>query len=214
MARLIAAANVDLKHLVNAGKFRSDLYYRLSVLEFRLPPLRQRRHDLLPLAIQFIKEASETHGVEVKRIEAGFIQALFDYQWPGNVRELRNQMRRVVLFALGGVLTQETLSPAVLGLEEAVSVSDVSGNSTRQSQQSAAGPVNAAVPSAPPEDSPKGADWEIGSHLYESEKQFLVAALDAHSNNRSATARALGISRVGLYKKLRRLGLHVALRDA
>ena len=196
-ARLIAASNVDLRDLVAADRFRSDLYFRLSVLEFKLPPLRQRPFDILPLAVQFIHEASVDHGLTVARADVAFLRQLLGYEWLGNIRELRNQMRRVVLLARDRMLTTDLLSPTVLGIEETPirnrrlsngteSTSDRNGNRQRS-------------------------PWKIGDHLYESEKQFVVAALDAHDNNRSATARALGISRAGLYKKLRKLGLHSTL---
>ncbi len=180
-ARVIVASNVDLETLMNEMQFRSDLYYRLNVLEFRLPPLRERAVDIVPLALGFIDDCCEEHGIEVRRIHRSFIDALKRYHWPGNIRELKNQMQRAVLFCEGGELSARDLAVNVL--------------STKGPQAEAA----------------SGAAGAAGSSLSElvasSEQEILEEQLRAHNYNRTATARSLGISRVGLYKKMRRYGM-------
>src|SRR5690606_35845797 len=112
-ARLVVATNVDLNSLMEKGEFRSDLYYRLNVLEFHIPPLRKRRLDIVPLALGFIDEFRTAHDVAIRRIDPDFLSCLVAYDWPGNVRELKNHIRRAVLFCRNGELTPADLAPAV-----------------------------------------------------------------------------------------------------
>lgn len=178
-ARLIVASNVNLQDMADQGKFRLDLYYRLNVLEFRLPPLRERQNDLIPLAMQFIDELKAELEIDIHHIHRDFIQALKAYSWPGNLRELKNHLRRAVLFSFNGELTVNDLSHKLI-----------------QSQFVPPTSVKAV-----------DATWKLTERVAQSEKEMLRNALDANGNNRTRTAKALGISRVGLYKKLRRLGL-------
>lgn len=103
-ARLIVASNYDLEGLVAQGAFRQDLYYRLNVLNFRLPPLRERPWDIQYLARLFALEHSRAHKIELRDIEPEFLEALKQYAWPGNIRELDNVIRRAVLYCQRGVL--------------------------------------------------------------------------------------------------------------
>lgn len=182
--RLIVASNVDLKRLAEQHQFRADLYYRLNVLEFYLPPLRQRPRDIVPLATQFIDDTCQRHSIPITHMSSDFLALLKQYHWPGNIRELLNQMRRAVLLSKDGMLTTDSLS-----LD-----------------------VQAEACETEPEGQPKQpvrrpAGWNLNRRLACSEREFLVETLRAHNNNRAATARALGISRTALYKKLQRLGL-------
>ncbi|HZL87442.1 MAG TPA: sigma-54 dependent transcriptional regulator [Pirellulaceae bacterium] len=108
-ARLIVASNYDLEELVRAGSFRTDLYYRLNILNFHLLPLRQRPWDIEYLARKFALEHSRTHGIQLRLIEPDFFEALRRYQWPGNVREMENIIRRAVLYCQRGVLSVNDL---------------------------------------------------------------------------------------------------------
>uniref|UniRef100_A0A7C2K136 Sigma-54-dependent Fis family transcriptional regulator n=1 Tax=Schlesneria paludicola TaxID=360056 RepID=A0A7C2K136_9PLAN len=178
-ARLIVASNVELEELTARAEFRSDLYYRLNTLEFRLPALRERSLDIIPLAMQFIDESCAEHGIVIEAVSREFLSRLKRYHWPGNLRELRNHIRRAVLFAESRELTVRDLSPRLL---EAVSDSEPSA---RQRIDGAS----------------------IAEQVARSEREILEHALEANGQNRTRTARALGLSRVGLYKKLKRLGL-------
>ena len=178
-ARLIVATNEDLVKLMERNEFRSDLYYRLNVLEFRIPPLRERALDIVDLTLQFVDEFSKAHEVAIRRIRPGFLACLKSYHWPGNIRELKNHVRRAVLFCSDGELTIDSLAPDV----------------------AQAGRVALASP-----DSNADSDTLAGKMAL-SERDLLEEALAANHNKRTATAQALGISRVGLYKKMKKYGL-------
>ncbi len=98
-ARIVAATNRDLHEMVNAGKFRSDLYYRLNVMTIALAPLRERAEDVLLLAKHFISLTEKRYGLQKHTLSPTAIEALLQYSWPGNVRELRHQISRAVLLS-------------------------------------------------------------------------------------------------------------------
>jgi transcriptional regulator with PAS, ATPase and Fis domain len=177
--RLIAASNVDLKTLVEAGKFRPDLYYRLSVLEFKIPPLRDRPFDIVPMTMVFIDEFREKHGIDIRRIHPEFLERLRYYHWPGNIRELKNHVGRAVLFSHHGHLTPADLAPTILESPE----NGASRNSSFRTGTT------------------------LSDKVANTEQELLSKALEEHGNNRTATAKALGISRVGLYKKMKKYGM-------
>jgi len=112
-ARLIVASNYNLEDLVNAGTFRTDLYYRLNILCFHLLPLRERPMDIEYLARKFALQHSRTHNAQLKSIDADFLEALRRYNWPGNVREMENVIRRAVLYCQNGRLTAKDLPTSV-----------------------------------------------------------------------------------------------------
>src|ERR1700746_3312787 len=108
--RIIAATNIDLKEAVRSGTFREDLYYRLSVVPIELPPLRDRREDVLPLSQHFIQKYNDENGREVSEQIAPEVLALLEaYSWPGNVRELENAIELAVVIAPGDEITRECL---------------------------------------------------------------------------------------------------------
>jgi Nif-specific regulatory protein len=111
--RLIAATNKDLELAVQAGTFREDLYYRLNVFSIFLPPLRERRADILLLADHFVEKYALAHGKDVRRIATTAIDMLMAYHWPGNVRELENCVERAVLVCDGGVIHAHHLPPTL-----------------------------------------------------------------------------------------------------
>src|SRR5690606_32964907 len=89
-ARLVVASNLDLEPLVEQGRFRPDLYYRLNMLKFEIPPLRRRKVDIIPMAKKFIAQFAARHNIQIHRIEDSALEALLAYPWPGNVRELEH----------------------------------------------------------------------------------------------------------------------------
>lgn len=112
--RIIAATNVDLKEAVKQGTFREDLYYRLSVVPIELPPLRDRREDILPLAQHFIRKYNEENGRQITETIAPEVLSLMEaYPWPGNVRELENAIERAVVIAPKDEITRECLRPEI-----------------------------------------------------------------------------------------------------
>jgi DNA-binding NtrC family response regulator len=112
--RIIAATNVDLAELVEEGRFREDLYYRLNVINIQLPPLRDRREDIPLIADFFIRKYCEENGKPPYRISADALRSLMDYHWPGNVRELENVIERGVVLSQGDVIDRSLLPESVL----------------------------------------------------------------------------------------------------
>ncbi|NPB08304.1 MAG: AAA family ATPase, partial [Aquificae bacterium] len=106
--RIIAATNRDLKKLVEEGKFREDLYYRLNVVPIYIPPLRERKEDIPVLVKHFLDQFSREYGKELE-ISGEVMEAFMEYDWPGNVRELRNVVERMVILDRDGVLSWEDL---------------------------------------------------------------------------------------------------------
>ncbi len=113
--RIIAATNLSLTDEVKAKRFREDLYYRLNVIEIRMPPLRERREDIPLLVDAFLKKCAEANRKAVKGIGESALAMLLDYPWPGNVRELENVIERAVTLARGEKVMPEDLPPAVHG---------------------------------------------------------------------------------------------------
>ena len=111
--RLVAATNKDLEKAIAAGEFRDDLYYRLNVFSIFVPPLRERKPDILLLADHFVEKFSREHGKRVKRIATPAIDMLVSYHWPGNVRELANAIERGVVLSDGQVLHAHHLPPTL-----------------------------------------------------------------------------------------------------
>jgi DNA-binding NtrC family response regulator len=172
--RVIAAANQDLKQAVSEKRFREDLYYRLSVIEVRLPPLRHRPGDIPALAEHFLDRASARHGLPARVLSDESIRSLLGYDFPGNVRELENMIERAVVSAGAAV---EVLTPTHLFGEVANPVSEIGAN-----QSFLELPFKDAVAAL--------------------EKELIRRALESSSDNRAEAARRLGINRRLLYSKL------------
>jgi len=166
-ARILAATNRNLEEEVKAGRFREDLFYRLNVVELNVPPLRERREDILPLANQMLASLTQRPA----RLSSSVANCLEAYSWPGNVRELRNAMERAALLCRGDLIVPEHL-PAKIR------------------------------PGAPALSPAESAD---AIKLDEVETQAVLQTLRKNDFNRTATAKALGISRRALIYKLQRL---------
>ncbi|HQR31685.1 MAG TPA: nif-specific transcriptional activator NifA [Blastocatellia bacterium] len=123
--RLIAATNVDLESAVSDGRFRSDLYYRLNVFSIYLPPLRERKTDILLLADHFLEKYARQSGKRIKRISTPAIDMLMSYHWPGNVRELENAVERATLVCDGNVIHGFHMPPSLQTAEGSGTVTKV-----------------------------------------------------------------------------------------
>lgn len=178
--RVIAASNQDLKQAVTEKRFREDLYYRLSVIEIRLPPLRERLSDLPQLAEYFLERTATRHALSLKVLSDEAIRCLLAYDFPGNVRELENMIERAVITAGAAV---EALSPAHLFGEGAQALS----NEARINQSFLDLPFKQAVAAL--------------------ERELIRRALEASGGNRAEAARRLGINRRLLYSKLEEHGI-------
>jgi DNA-binding NtrC family response regulator len=113
--RIVAATNVNLLSAVKEGRFREDLYYRLSVINLDLPPLRQRKEDIPLLAAHFLNRYSEENGYDLRSLAPDAMRAMLDYEWPGNVRELENSMERGVVLSSSPVITLDLLPQQLSG---------------------------------------------------------------------------------------------------
>ncbi len=184
-ARLVVASNLDLQPLVEQMRFRPDLYYRLSMLKFEIPPLRKRKVDIIPLAKKFIVQFTAKHGIAVHRIEDGLLDAILKYPWPGNVRELEHVIQRAVIYCREGVLSAEHLPSHILACE--------------------AGPSN--DPSVTMPGRPVSTDVTLGRQVALNEREIIEQTLFKNSFSRTKTAKDLGISRVTLYNKMRKYDL-------
>ena len=120
-ARVIAATNKNLGHEVEAGRFREDLYYRLSTVIIRVPPLRERKEDILPIFESFLHELAQKYGTPRRRLTDNARHLLQRYRWPGNVRELRNVAEQVVVLHRGASVDSDALRPLLRGITSAKS---------------------------------------------------------------------------------------------
>ena len=111
--RIIAATNKDMRELICSGKFREDLYYRLNVFPIIIPPLRERKTDIMLIADYFVEKYSVEHGKKVSRISTDAINMLVSYHWPGNVRELENCIERAVILSNDGIVHGYHLPPSL-----------------------------------------------------------------------------------------------------
>lgn len=178
--RILAASNHDLRTLVEEGRFRGDLYYRLAGLVIDLPPLSLRMDDLPILATAFMERANRELGRAVHGFQEEAFHALQKHTWPGNVRELLAMVRRLVLTAEGPVVTAPMVRRALKGER---------------------GAPGDGVPDT------WSLDWQTAKAAFE--REFFSRRLKASQGSLSALARELGISRPSLYEKLRKLGIHV-----
>jgi two-component system, NtrC family, response regulator PilR len=188
-ARLIAVSNVPLEPEVAASRFRGDLYYRLNVVGFYLPPLRDRRSAIAPLAAQFVAEFAARNRPDVRGLSAAAVRALEGYGWPGNVRELRNVIERAVALCPG---------PEVLPRDLPEAVRAAQGRAPVPSSSWPALAAPAPIPTQPA---------TLAQTREETEIRRIQEALEKHRNNRRRAAAELGISRMALYKKLHKYGL-------
>ncbi len=128
--RLVAATNRDLKKLVSEGKFRDDLFYRLSVVTVDLPPLRERRDDIPLLVKSFLDEFSRENGKQVRELTPEALNMLLAYDWPGNVRELRNAVEQMVVLARGERLTVRDVPAGIRGVADLTKINVVHAGMT------------------------------------------------------------------------------------
>jgi two-component system response regulator PilR (NtrC family) len=182
--RIVAATNRDLETEVEKGTFRQDLYYRLNVIQLRLPPLRERREDIPLLVDHFVRKFSAEHARKVTGTDPDAMQALMTYHFPGNVRELENLIERAVTLAPMDRVSLDAL-PTLRGLAGNVSV-----------------PPIGATPAALPE---QGLDLE--RVVEDFERSIIIKALERTGGNRTEAARLLGVTFRSLRYRLSKLGI-------
>jgi two-component system response regulator AtoC len=192
--RIITATNKDLKQLADEGRFRSDLYYRLSVIPIHIPPLRERKEDILPLANHFISRYGKLRHGEKYTISQQVQQVLLDYSWPGNIRELQNAIKHALAMAPRATLTIEDLPVQILN-----GLRPDAGNWAPQKGREEPG-----LTASPRRKKAigEGTLSSLSQKFVESEKDLILAALSRNQGNRTRTAQDLGISRTTLWRKI------------
>ncbi len=174
--RVLSATNRNLEDHIAAGKFRSDLYYRLKVVSIHLPALRERRDDIVPLTDHFRKQFTRRHHKTIRGISPVVTRKLYSYDWPGNVRQLKNAIETMVVLDQDGILDVDDLPPELADVEEASSVVVGADRS---------GPIQL-----------------IGRSMDDIERWAIEETLKMTSGNREEAARILAIGARTLYRKL------------
>jgi len=181
--RIVSATHRDMRAKIASGEFREDLWFRLSGFRLRIPPLRERPMDILPLASSFLADGLPGEATSMRTISSGALKTMRRYRWPGNVRELQNEIARVLaLYGGQAELERWMLSEEIFDGIDPDEPLRFSGISLHEAQE-------------------------------DLERKMIRRALIRFQGNRSATARALGLSRQGLLKKLKRLDLEKVARD-
>ncbi|WP_437953701.1 sigma 54-interacting transcriptional regulator [Sorangium sp. So ce296] len=204
--RVVAATHRDLEAMAASGAFREDLYYRLSGVVVDIPPLRERRDEIEPLARHFLRAAGEANGRHVEGVAPEALALLGAYAWPGNVRELRNVIERAVVVARGAIIEPEDLPPRVRAAEPE-RVSDAGGASApgRLSTSLDSGLRSSAPPA--PEEAPAAAGRPVRGKVQQYEAQLLHDTLEAAGWSRAEAARRLGMPVRTLSYRMKVLGV-------
>ncbi|SFE51948.1 sigma-54-dependent Fis family transcriptional regulator [Alteribacillus iranensis] len=189
-ARIIAATNQPLEQLIEEGKFREDLYYRLNILPLNIPPLRERKIDIPILVSHLIERACEKHGLERVEMDQQAVIAFMRYHWPGNIRELTNLLERLVILSEKQRITWEDLPPYIRACYESPPAEE------RESE-----------PNVQSEEEEQGLIKKYQLEDMERERELIVTTLQQVNGNKTAAAKHLGIHRSTLYKKMRKLAV-------
>jgi transcriptional regulator with PAS, ATPase and Fis domain len=179
--RIIAATNRDLREAIAKKTFREDLFYRLNVIEFHLPPLRERPEDVIPLAYSFIEKYNQILGSRVTGIQESARQALINYDWPGNIRELENAIERAANYVWEGDISIDNLPAQVR--HNSVSASEKKDTFYDERQDT------------------------LYDAVMDAERNALLKALEKTGGNKSAAARLLKMSRSSFYDRLAKYGI-------
>jgi two-component system nitrogen regulation response regulator NtrX len=184
--RIVAATNKDLKLEIQRGQFREDLFYRLNVIPFVVPPLRDRKEDIPALAQHFLREFSASHGRPLRELTPEAHQVLTAYTWPGNVRELKNLIERVIILSSEAEEKQPILAATLLGhlKDDSLSVK---------------------LSETPSESSGAATNLRDARQVFE--KDFILKTLKEHDWNVSKAAQSLGIERSHLHRKIKSFGI-------
>lgn len=183
--RVVAATNRDLKELVEEGKFREDLYYRLNVVNFKVPPLRERPEDIIELTHYFLYEISVKYSRPIHGISQAVMQSLLQHSWPGNIRELKNVVERLVVFSDNGNIKIEDLP---------IEMERISNPSS---------PTLDLQPVQLTSDE----NLSLSTQLQQYEKDIILRELSKVDGNKLECAKNLNITRATLYNRMNKLGI-------
>jgi two-component system response regulator PilR (NtrC family) len=200
--RIVSASNKRLDEQVTKGAFREDLYYRLNVVEVRLPPLRDRIGDVALLADHFLTAIARQEGRPRRRLSRDALERLEQFAWPGNVRQLEHVLLHACVMADGELLEEDDLA-----LDGPSARSSRLETEARDASTTGAVSVPASATSGPArvlldEPTPQNVD-----DFKDAEKRRILAALEAHHWNRARAARALGYPRRTFYRRLKEHGI-------
>ena len=185
--RLICATNMDLEQLVREGRFREDLYYRINTVHINLPPLRERKEDIVPLAQLFLERFAEKYHRPLTGIAPDAAQMLTEGRWSGNIRELQNCIEKAVILSDSPVILSD--SPVILSEAKNLTAKDIQIDPSGSALRMTAG---------------TGTLRAVGEA---EEERMIRQAMDRTNGNISAAAKMLGVSRPTLYAKLKKYGL-------
>jgi two-component system response regulator HydG len=193
-ARVLAATNRDLAGMVERGSFRKDLYFRLNVVNLRIPPLRNRREDIAPLAMHFLARMEKETGV-VRTFSDSTLRVMTEYDWPGNVRELENAIERACALSSGPVLHMGDLPTQLQNfrLQQGPAIRAEEDGAARRERASADG-------------------GEIVS-IAEMEKHAILGTIRQLKGDKLMAAKLLGIGKTTLYRKLKEYGIAEGVGD-
>ena len=201
--RIVAASNVDLLNLVREGRFREDLFHRLNVISIQLPPLRDRREDVLPLAEHFLKRFCEENGKPPLRLSNQTMKLLMDYEWSGNVRELENVIERAVVLSTQTVIEPDLLPESVRSKEIVRGV--------RLQMTEFMPPLPGEPGARMAADNPNPSLFQI---VEEVERRIIVDMLERTGWNQTEAAERFQIPLSTLNQKIKRLGIEIRRRGA
>lgn len=179
-ARVIVATNQNLENLVEQGKFREDLYYRIHVIPITMPALRERKEDLDLLVKHFVAASASKNGKSITGIDEEVKKLFMDYAWPGNVRQLENVIEGAVIMSSQPVITRDVLPKMASGVK---------------------------VAEKAPEKTEKAESKSFKEEMLEPGKEIILTALKKFNGNRSEVAKSLGMNRTTLYNKMKQYGI-------
>ena len=193
--RVVAATNKDVRTEIQKGNFREDLYYRLNVIPFIIPPLRDRKEDIPLLALHFLREFSAVHGRALRQLSPEALDALTAYPWLGNVRELKNLIERII------ILTADSEDGTPISAATVLTHLKDEVSSPRAPNE------DDYAPSSSPDSAAATASKNLRDARHEFEKEFILKTLKEQDWNVSRTAQVLGIERSYLHRKIKSYGI-------
>jgi two-component system, NtrC family, response regulator PilR len=196
--RILSATHKNLAALVEQGQFRQDLFYRINVIELRVPPLRERRGDVPRLADFILRQLATESGGAIGKLQPDALAALEAYQFPGNVRELENILERAMAMCEGDTIEADDLMLPQRGA--------MPGDTPVASTPGVAAPAGAAAAATPAAHNPS-ADGSLEDYITNIERETIMKALEESRYNKTATAKKLGITFRALRYKLKKLGI-------
>lgn len=180
--RVIAATNKDLALEIEEGRFREDLFFRLNVFPFHIPPIRERKEDIPPLLATFVQEFGNSYSKPDLVFSAEAVQVMTAYPWPGNIRELRNVVERMIILASGQVVDVDLVPESIRKGKPAAPSGEMEGSSKSE-----------------------GMDYRKAKETFE--REFLLKSLERNHWNVSRTSVEVGLERSNLHRKIKQLGL-------